>query len=215
MPGRPSGLNSAPPPMPPKAPTASPAKLLRLPSGAMIAPGSYDNAKSGIPYTVTEGPNGTAIINSQRAGFVDLGKEINAPTILGRIIRSKIPEGVQSAVQNFGPTIDGVKNTAASAINTAVPAVQGFGNQIGGFFGNIGGLFGGAPPAVPGPQFQPGMLGRGLPMRQPPMPLTPSPRLRMTGNTVVNRSGETYDHRRQRQIAEGKASQLDQFGMII
>lgn len=45
-------------------------------------------------------------------------------------------------------------------------------------------------------------------------PQVPMPRVRMTGSTVVNKSGETYDQRRARQIAEGKASQLDEFGMI-
>jgi peptidoglycan hydrolase-like protein with peptidoglycan-binding domain len=221
MPGRPAGLNGTPPPVPPSMPaktqTAPPAtpKLLRLPSGQMIAPGSYDNAKSGIPYTVTEGPNGTAIVKSQRAGLVDIGKEINAPTILGGIIRSKIPEGVQAAVQNFGPTIDSVKNTAANAINTAVPAVQGFGNQIGGFFGNIGGLFGGSPPAVPGPQFQQGMLGRGLPVPRAPMPLTPSPMLRTSARPQAPQPPQfTATQRRQMQQDDWARRGLNEFGML-
>lgn len=194
-PGRPAGLNAAPPP---SVPSVAAPKLLRLPSGAMIAPGVYDNAKSGIPYTVTEGPNGTAVINSQRSGFVDLGREINAPTILGGIIRSKIPEVAQDAMNNFAPAMDNVKSTAANAINSAVPMVQGFGNTIGGMFG---GLFGGQPS---GPQYQPGMMGRGLPTPQAPSPLMPSPMLRAVPQVPA---------RRQQTRAE-RFTNLDEWGNI-
>lgn len=205
MPGRPVGPNGTlPSPAVTSAPPQAPApKLLRLPSGGMIAPGTYDNAASGIPYTVTEGPNGTAIIQSQRAGLVDLGKEVNAPTVLGGIIRSKIPEVAQTAVQNFAPAMDNVKNTAANAINTAVPMVQGLGSSISGTVGGLfGGLFGGAPA---GPQYQPGMMGRGLPARQAPSPLMPSQMLRAIPKVPPPRA----------QTRAERFTNLDAFGNII
>lgn len=216
MPGRPSGLNGAPPPVHQQQPAASGSKLLRLPSGAMIAPGTYDNAKSGIPYTVTEGPNGTAIINSQRAGFVDLGKEINAPTVLGGIIRSKIPEAAQDAMNNFGPAVQGVQTAATQAIDTVAPVLgnikTGASNLVGGLFG---GLFGGAPPAVPGPQFQQGMMGRGQPMRRPPLPLMPSPMLRSGNRSAPPQPPQmTATQRRQVQQDDWARRGLNEFGML-
>jgi hypothetical protein len=147
-------------------------KLLRLPSGAMIAPGYYDNAKSGIPYIVKEGPNGTAVVESQRAGLIDIGKEMNSNTLAGGFIRSKIaemvPEGLATAANNFAPAVEGVQTAATNAIEAATPVIDnikaGAGNIVGGLFG---GLFGGPklqnPAAVVAPNLptdQPGMRGR-------------------------------------------------------
>jgi hypothetical protein len=195
----------------------------------MIAPGNYPTKTGSV--TITDDGNGKASFKHEYKGF-DLASEMNAPTILGGIIRSKIaeavPQGLQTAANNFAPAVQGVQTAATQAIDTVAPVLgnikTGASNLVGGLFG---GLFGGAPPAVPRTGLGVGTWGNlaGAPVVQtspfgrPPMPLTPSPMLRTgnrpAGNTVVNRSGETYDQRRTRQIAEDKASQLDQFGMII
>lgn len=241
MPGRPAGLNSAPmpPAMPAQTQTAPPAtpKLLRLPSGAMIAPGSYDNAKSGIPYTVTEGPNGTAVIHSQRAGFLDIGKEMNAPTLAGGFIRSKIaemvPQGIDAAASNFAPAAQGAQTAATQAIQNAAPgagnALQFGANQIrpGGIpvatiaSGLFGSLFGG-PPAVPRPGAGWGDMAAApivrtpFQTRRPPMPLTPSPMLRSGTRPAVPQPppAMTATQRRQAQQNDWARRGLNEFGML-
>jgi hypothetical protein len=90
--------------------------------------------------------------------------------------------------------------------------VQGLGSSLSGTVGGLfGGLFGGQPS---GPQYQPGMMGRGLPTPQAPSPLMPSPMLRAMPQVPQRTYSPSYANNRARQIAEGKASQLDEFGNI-
>lgn len=194
MPGRPAALDTfktapairtAPPSSP--APSAAPAaEMVRLPSGKMAKVGTYTNPDTGNLITVSRGANGMGTVSINRSGIVNLGREMNAPTVVGGLIRSKVPEAVDTAVSNFAPAIDNVKSSAVNAINTAVPMVQntahGLVNNVGGFFG---GLFGGAPAPAPGPTGSAFTGGWGSKPAAPapvrsiaPTPFTASPMLR-------------------------------------
>jgi hypothetical protein len=150
---------------------------------------------------------------------VDLGREINAPTILGGIIRSKIPEAVTSATANFAPAVQGAQTAATQAIDAAVPVLDniktGAGNLVGGLFG---GLFGGAPPAVPGPAYSGGWGSTGLTrpgVSTAPMPRTPSPMLRAVNPPSVPSPPQMSAlQRRQAQQADWERRGLNQFGML-
>ncbi len=154
---RPTTVAAAPTPMPaPARPAASapsqtapqatvtnasaPAQeLVRLPSGKMVAPGTYENESSGISYTVSAGPNGTGIVTPNRAGAVNIGREMNAPTLLGGMIRARVPEAVEAGLgaarDSFAPAVEGVRNAATNAIDTLAPSVQGIGSTLSNAFG--------------------------------------------------------------------------------
>lgn len=161
MPGRPASLSVAPP----KAPTVAPVTpsgeasqgssvstsatagqaLVRLPSGKMIAPGTYPTKSGSV--TITDDGSGGASIKNNYKGFVDLGSEMNADTVLGGIIRSKIaeavPAGLESAASNFAPAVQGAQTAATNAIEQVAPVVDNLKSGIGGAFSNVLQMFGG------------------------------------------------------------------------
>jgi hypothetical protein len=121
-------------------------ELVRLPSGKMVAPGTYTNEATGRTYTVSAGPNGTGVVTANRSGLIDIGREMNAPTILGGIIRSRMPEAVEqglgAARSSFAPATEGLRTAATDAIDALAPSVQGIGSTLSNAFGgafNFGG----------------------------------------------------------------------------
>lgn len=165
MPGRPAGLTVAPPapsmpspaPTPPQRslPPQAPAQpMLRLASGQMIAPGVYNQGDHSVQ--VSDAGDGTAKISMVRGpmaipGVFDPLKEVNAPTIVGGMIRSMIPKVATDAVQNFNApaAVDNVKSAAANAASNLGASLGGFGSGITGAFSGLGGLFGGPRPPAP------------------------------------------------------------------
>jgi len=142
---------SAPPRMPMARPSFSsvsnpaPAPTLaRLASGKMVEPGVYRNPTTGGSYTVSVGEGGKAVITHHRSGGIDLAREMNAPTVLGGIIRSKMPEAVQGAASSIAPMVDNAKAAASQAVQkvASAPVVQNIGNTLGGAVSNIRGFFG-------------------------------------------------------------------------
>lgn len=125
------------------------AKMVRLPTGKMAQVGTFRNPETGNTITVVDTGNGQGKIEIQRKGFVDLGSEMNADTILGGIIRSKIaeavPAGIESAASNFAPAAQAVQTAATQAIDTVAPAVEGLKTGVGDAFNNLMGMFGGGP----------------------------------------------------------------------
>lgn len=183
----PVAQQQAPQPMPrpvgvsqPAAQPIAPApKLLRLPSGKMVAPGSYQNDKNGITYQITEGANGEAVVTPQRAGAINIGREMNAPTLAGGFIRSQIPAALETAKDSIGTAATAVKDTASSAIDTVTGKAAELGSTLGNAFSGFGNFLGGnaqqPKPAAATPTFQTGMLGRGsVPQITAPM-VPPSP----------------------------------------
>lgn len=137
MPGRPAALNGP--------------ATLKLPSGKMVAEGfTYTNPSSGLTYIVRDAGNGMATLEPQRSGLLDIGKEANANTIAGGIIRSKIPEAVGSAVQGLGAKAGDVAASVVSGLQDkgkeVVQSVNGLGNTFSGLGNMLTGLFGGSPP---------------------------------------------------------------------
>lgn len=152
---------TAPPRMPMARPAfasvSSPAPaptLARLASGKMVEPGVYRNPTTGGSYTISVGDGGKAVITHHRSGGIDLAREMNAPTVLGGIIRSKMPEAVQGAASSIAPMVDNAKSAASQAVQkvASAPVVQNIGNTLGGAVSNIRGFFGqgtaSTPPAV-------------------------------------------------------------------
>jgi hypothetical protein len=230
MPGRPGALNNVAPPSVPAprndsapAQSAQPAQeMVRLPSGKMAPLGTQVNPATGNTITISRGPDGMGVVKIHRSGFIDIGSEMNAPTLAGAFIRSKIPEAAQSAVNNFGPAMDNVKSSAVNAINTVAPTFQGLGNTVGGMFGGLMGMLpGSATPKVPGSAFTGGWGSR----PPAPMPFMPSPMLR---SNLVPDGGSVYGQPTYRQAPSVPAPRrpaprntgrwegvLDEFGMII
>lgn len=153
MPGRPAGIDKSTAPVASvkkSAPSAeseievTPPKqaeeTVQLRNGKIARLGTYKNENTGNTITVTKGEDGFGHIEVQRKGLIDLGSEMNAPTIVGAIIRAKVNEAVQagteSVAQNLVPT---VQNAATNAIEAVAPITEG----IGGAFNNIMGMFGG------------------------------------------------------------------------
>lgn len=139
----PAGPFSAPrlgtsliPPTPAGLPTMSrsgPAtpQPIRLPNGSMVIPGR--------PYTDSDGSVTTFDAQGNRTHIppplFNLNKEANANTILGGLIRNKVPEIASQVSQQVG-------NTVNSGLNAATAKVAELGSGIGSAFGS---LFGGAP----------------------------------------------------------------------
>lgn len=140
MPGRPVALDGAEP-----APPASPAEkpqLVRLPTGAMITPGTYVNKKTGIATVITAGPNGEAVITPQRAGILNIPKEIAKGSLLGRVAKNYIGQQVAAQAQTVTAA---VSSTASNATMAVKEKLGDAGNLITAGLSSLpslGGLFG-------------------------------------------------------------------------
>lgn len=112
--------------------SSPPAKqMVTLPSGKQVAVGTYHN-KDGSISVVTAGPNGEGIVTQQRSGF-DLASEATKPTVLGGIIRSKIPQALGDAASSAGNALGEAAGNAQQAV---VDAASGVKNNVLGFAGN-------------------------------------------------------------------------------
>jgi len=198
MPMQRPSMPSARPSMP-SAPVEQQTQQLRLASGKMIAPGNY-TGKNGMTYTVSDDGTGNAVVKSNRAGAFNIGREMNAPTLAGSLIRSKIPEALSSVPQSLGYAADNLKNSAVGAAENLGNRVGDLASNLGGMFG---GLFGGQPPPVPQPRLQPGMMGRGQPRAPVPMP---SPRF---SREALLRLAAQEQQRQQQQSGNSSATYFD------
>lgn len=138
MPGRPAALDKAP--AAPQGPATKAPVMARLPSGKMIAEGTYPSSNDGSTVTITRGPDGNAVITRHDLGFMNPA-HIGANTIVGQMAQQMIKDKageIGSDVQNY------VADTAANVkppeqVSSALQAIQSASADPGAALNNAGG----------------------------------------------------------------------------
>jgi hypothetical protein len=128
--------------------------LARLPSGKMIAEGTYPSKNPGSSVTIKRGPDGNAIITNNKPGVFNLaklGKDTVAGGFAGKMIGDKLTEAkdtVGTALTGLGSNVSGFAADAGQTVNNAL--------------GGIGAAFGnfhlGSAPTPPATTFTPATI---------------------------------------------------------
>ena len=173
MPGRPAALDKAP--AAPQGPATKAPVMARLPSGKMIAEGTYPSSNDGSSVTITRGPDGNAVITRHDLGFMNpahIGKDTIVGQMAQQMIKDKAGEAAAalgdaaSSAQGFvadksAPAVDAISSALANGGQTGTDAVAGFANGLGNMLNGF--LGGGNTPqpaknvvSAPPPQENPG-----------------------------------------------------------
>jgi hypothetical protein len=125
------------------SPAPSTSNLVRLPSGKMVAPGTYPSQSNpGSMVTVSDDGSGNAVVKETNLGLMNPAK-MGPGTLANDYIHSQIGPAVSSAVDNVKAAVAPQASALAGNITSGAQALTG---QIGGMFSN---MFGGGTPAAP------------------------------------------------------------------
>lgn len=120
--------------------------MVRLASGKMAKVGTFTDPNNGRSYTVNA--NGT--VTSNRSGFINIGREMNADTVAGGLIRSKMKDALGSTDPGraLGYAAEDARDTAVDAAENVGRSLGSFAQPLTSLGSGISSLFGGGAPAA-------------------------------------------------------------------
>jgi hypothetical protein len=149
----PRPITPAPKPSPtPAAPNPSGSirpdkpELVRMPSGNLVAVGTYPGSNPGSMVVISKGPNGEGVSTLVSPGMFNPVKEMGKNTIAGSMMGQIAGDVATKALDTTKKTVSDAANTAGNATSQAVGTVtkaagDTFNNVMGGL-GNLGNAFG-------------------------------------------------------------------------